>query len=78
MKIGLTPKQQQVYDFLRLFHKVNGYYPTMRQIGEGVIDGEQVMPRRPSANSSSKFLDALVERGWIEKLPGRANAIRML
>ncbi len=56
MKAGLTPKQQQVFNFLRLFHKVNGYYPSVREIGLGVVDGQQVLPERSSPTSVQRYL----------------------
>jgi len=78
MKAGLTPKQQQVYNFLRLFHKVNGYYPTTREIALGIVDGQQILPKRSSFSSVHRFLDVLQERGWIEKMPGRARSLTIL
>ena len=78
MKAGLTPKQQQVFNFLRLFHKVNGYYPSVREIGRGGVDGQQVLPERTSPTSVHRYLDVLQQRGWIEKMPGRARSLTIL
>lgn len=77
-KMGLTPKQQQVYDFLRVYHKVNGYYPSVREIGVGKIDGQQVLPERTSPTSVHRYLSVLKERGWIDMMPGKARSITLL
>jgi len=77
-KAGLTPKQQQVFDYLRLYHKVNGYFPSVREIGEGQLDGKQVLPVRTSPTSVHRQLQALQERGWISWLPGKARSITIL
>jgi len=77
-KMGLTPKQQQVYDFLRVYHKVNGYFPSVREIGVGKIDGQQVLPERTSPTSVHRYLAVLKERGWIDMMPGKARSITLL
>jgi len=78
MKAGLTPKQKQVYDYLRLYHRVHGCFPSVREIGEGKIEGEQVLTRRTSPTSVHRYLKALEERGWIQVMPGRARSITIL
>ena len=77
-KAGLTPKQRQVFDFLRLYHKTKGYYPSVREIGVGQIDGQQVMQKRTSTTSVHRILFSLQERGWITVLPGKARSITIL
>jgi len=77
-KAGLTPKQRQVFDFLRLYHKTKGYYPSVREIGVGQIDGQQVIQQRTSPTSVHRYLVALQERGWINVLPGKPRSITIL
>ncbi len=77
-KMGLSPVQQDMYNFLVLFQKENGYMPTMREIGEGKIDGEQVIKKRTSTNSVRQILMCLQERRWIEMMPMRGRSIRLL
>ena len=77
-KVGLTPKQQQVYDFLRVYHKTNGYYPSVREIAAGRIDGQQMLEERTSTSSIRRQMSALKERGWISVMPGKARSITLL
>ena len=77
-KAGLTPKQRQVFDFLRLYYKTKGYCPSVREIGSGQIDGQQVMQQRTSSTSVHRILFSLQERGWITVRPGQARSITIL
>lgn len=67
--MGVTPKQREVYDFLRAYHKAYRVYPTYREIAEGKINGEQVIARRSSMVTIQRMVKSLVDRGWIEKQP---------
>ena len=44
-KIGLTPTQFEVYNFIVAYHNNEGVYPTVREIGKGTIDGEKIISR---------------------------------
>ena len=44
-KQGLTPRQSDIYRFLVAYHKEYGVYPSMREIAEGKIEGEQVITK---------------------------------
>lgn len=77
-KVGLTMKQQEVYDFLRMYHKVHGVFPTVREISSGQIEGQQVIRARASHTSVQRMLKAIQERGWITVMPMRGRAIKLL
>ena len=77
-KLGLTKRQKDIYDFLILFHKVHGIYPTVREISEGKIDGEQLLKLKKGHSSTHRILACLQERGWISIAPGRSRAIIVL
>jgi repressor LexA len=61
MKKELTPRQQEIYEFIRaeIMHK--GYPPTYREIGEhfGIR----------STNGVKRTLDALRKKGYLERKP---------
>jgi SOS-response transcriptional repressor LexA len=77
-KVGLTPVQQEVYDFLRLYHKEYGVFPTVKELCSGKIDGEQIIKPRSSTNGMHRILKGLEERQWIEIMPMRGRAIKLL
>ena len=77
-KIGLSLKQKELFNFLVRFHKVYGVYPTVREILKGEIDVLKVMPRRVNPTNIYTILKAIEERKWIERLPGKSRAIRVL
>ena len=75
MKHGLTLKQTAVFDFIRLYIRANGVSPSVRDIAEGKIDGQQVMSPRTSLQSVHRMIKCLEQRGWIQSLPGQARSI---
>ncbi|QDP60336.1 MAG: hypothetical protein Unbinned4509contig1000_6 [Prokaryotic dsDNA virus sp.] len=77
-KMGLTFKQKQIYDFIVLFEKQVGVYPTYREIMAGKIEDTQLIPKRVSTNHIFRTMNALVERKWIEKMPNRERGIKIL
>tara|TARA_A100000172_G_C3042930_1_gene111223 strand:- start:2928 stop:3170 length:243 start_codon:yes stop_codon:yes gene_type:complete len=77
-KMGLSLKQKQVFDFLVKFYKVYGVYPSVREILKGEIDGTKVMPPRVNPSNINQMLKEIEERKWIERLPGKSRAIRVL
>tara|TARA_Y100000114_G_C11748324_1_gene322863 strand:+ start:659 stop:904 length:246 start_codon:yes stop_codon:yes gene_type:complete len=77
IKLDLTPAQKECLNFLKAFYHHHGYYPTIREIGVGVIDGEQVIGKRLSNNAIQGMLKRLEQRGWIKRLP-LARAIQVL
>ena len=75
MKHGLTLKQKAVFDFIRLYIRANGVSPSVRDIAEGKIDGQQVMSPRSSTQTVHRMIKCLEQRGWIQSLPGHARSI---
>ncbi|MBE2894962.1 transcriptional repressor LexA [Spirabiliibacterium falconis] len=66
----LTPRQQQVYDFLREHLESTGMPPTRMEIAREL--GFR------SANSAEEHLKALARKGVIEILSGTSRGIRLL
>jgi repressor LexA len=66
----LTPRQQQVYDFVREFLQENGMPPTRAEIAHAL--GFR------SANAAEDHLRALARKGVVELLPGASRGIRLL
>ena len=63
----LTPKQQQIYDFIIQFQSDHGYPPSVREIGE------EVGLKSPS--TVHFHLKGLEEKGLIQKAEGKTRAI---
>ena len=49
-KIGLTAKQKQVFEFLRMYHRTYGVFPSTREIAHGKIDGQVILNKRVESN----------------------------
>ncbi len=76
-KVGLTPKQKEVYEFLKAYQRTYGVYPSTSEIAAGELDGRQVLPRRH--NSAGWAISSrLKQRGDIEVLPDTARGLRVL
>ena len=65
----LTPKQQQIYDYICAFTEAHGYPPSVREIGEAVS------LRSPS--TVHFHLKGLEEAGKIVKSAGKTRAITL-
>jgi repressor LexA len=69
-KEKLTARQREVLSFLVRFLKERGYPPTVREIAHHLgLKG----PRSPK-----KRLDALEEKGYIRRKPGKSRAIEVV
>ena len=69
-KEKLTARQREVLSFLIRFLKERGYPPTVREIAHHLgLKG----PRSPK-----KRLDALEEKGYIRRNPGKSRAIEVM
>jgi repressor LexA len=69
-KEKLTARQREVLSFLIRFLKERGYPPTVREIAHHLgLKG----PRSPK-----KRLDALEEKGYIRRKPGKSRAIEVM
>ena len=63
----LTPKQQQIYDYIKLFSEMHGYPPSVREIGEYV--------GLKSPSTVHFHLKGLEAAGMITKAEGKTRAI---
>ena len=77
-KMGLTIPQSEVYRFLRVYYTEYGYFPKQKEIAEGVVQGEQLIPSRNSTASIHRILTQLVTKGWIARTPGGTRALKFL
>ena len=67
--VKLTPKQQQIYDYIVSFSGLHGYPPSVREIGEAV--------GLKSPSTVHFHLKRLEEAGVIEKGAGKGRAITL-
>ena len=65
----LSPKQQQIYDYIVSFSGLHGYPPSVREIGEAV--------GLKSPSTVHFHLKRLEEAGVIEKGAGKGRAITL-
>jgi len=66
---GLTPKQQQIYEYICTFTDEHGYPPSVREIGEAV--------GLKSPSTVHFHLKGLEEAGMIVKSAGKTRAISL-
>lgn len=66
----LTPRQKEIYDFIKNKIEMRGYGPTVREIG--------VAFDIQSPNGVMCHLKALVTKGFIERQPNSARAIQLV
>ena len=76
-KIGLTAKQKQVFEFLKMYHKTYGVFPSTREIAQGKIDGQTILKKRPLSTAHG-LIKNLQKRGWIEVMPYTPRGIRII
>jgi len=67
--IKLTPRQQEILDFIKEYAQDTGYPPTRSEIAE------KMGFRSP--NAAEEHLRALARKGAIEMLPGTSRGIRL-
>jgi SOS-response transcriptional repressor LexA len=77
-KIGLTPVQKDIYDFLCMFHQVHGYMPTLKEIADGKIEERQILAARKSKNTIVQILDNLAQKKWIVRNKGFQRGLQVL
>lgn len=65
----LTPKQQEVFDYLVEYRRQRGYFPTRKEIGNHIGKG---------AGSAQFHLHRIEEKGYIELMPGMQRGIKVL
>lgn len=67
--IKLTPRQNEVLDFIRSYIDDTGYPPTRAEIAQEL--------GFKSANASEEHLKALARKGAIEMIPGTSRGIKL-
>lgn len=67
---GLTEKQEAVYKYIKVFIESNGWPPSMAEIGQHFAISLSVV--------KDTYLSALERKGYIQTIPGKARAIRIL
>jgi len=67
---SLTARQRQTLDIIKAFTVEHGIAPSLREIRDAL--------KLKSLGHVSSLLSALQERGYIERLPGKGRAIRLL
>jgi SOS-response transcriptional repressor LexA len=77
-KKGLTRRQKDVYDFIVLYHRHYGIFPTFSQIRKGQIQNNQVMKEVKSKSSVRSVLTEIERRGWIVRDYSRHQAMQIL
>ena len=63
----LTARQREVYDFMVAYYRERGFAPTRMEISANF--GWR------SDNAAQGHIDALVRKGWVDKMPGTARAM---
>jgi len=68
-KLGLTERQIQLLNFIRVYSVTHGVMPTFAEIADhfGLA----------SKSGVHRLITALEERGHIERIPGRVRAIKL-
>ncbi|MBQ2593771.1 MAG: transcriptional repressor LexA [Candidatus Riflebacteria bacterium] len=65
----LTPKQQNVLAFIQNYMSKNNYAPTIAEICHGL--------KLSSTSTVHKHLKTLVEKGYLDSMPGRTRGLSM-
>lgn len=68
-RFGLTPHQRQLFDFVHAEITSGNVSPSFEQIREHL--------GLKSKSGVHRLVEALVERGWLIKLPGRARSLAL-
>lgn len=69
MQQTLTPKQKEVLDFIRRFIDDHDYAPSYREIGRFL--------GLSSPATVAEHVEALRQKGWLEKSPAEARSIKV-
>jgi SOS-response transcriptional repressor LexA len=77
-KIGLTPKQREVYDFIVMYNQAYGVFPSVREIMAGKIQESQIIVSRSSPASVQRIITEIENRGWVRRAAARSRALQLL
>tara|TARA_R110002051_G_scaffold280472_1_gene342070 strand:+ start:132 stop:347 length:216 start_codon:yes stop_codon:yes gene_type:complete len=69
MKYGLTLKQKEVFDFIKLYMKKQSVSPSY----ENIMEATGIK----SKSSINKIVAQLVDRKWITRLTGKHRSIQI-
>jgi len=70
MRVELTKRQQAVYDYILKAHKETGYFPSVREIRDGV--------NVKSTATVQSHLVKLIEKGYIDRAGSKSRTLRIL
>lgn len=65
----LRRRQQEVYDFIRLFIEDNGYSPTIREIAEGIM--------LASSSTVHAHVNSLIRKGYLTHSSGGVRTLAL-
>lgn len=65
----LSRRQQDVYDFIRLFIEDNGYSPTIREIADGIM--------LSSASTVHAHVNSLIRKGYLTHSSGGVRTLAL-
>lgn len=78
IRVGLTPKQAEVLQFLKMYCKHYGYYPTVREVCAGKVDGHQVLEGRQAQSNIHRIMNSLEKKGYLLKEAQSPRGIAVL
>jgi SOS-response transcriptional repressor LexA len=70
MTFGLTPRQSEVLQFMRIFKMRNGHYPTFAEMQQGL--------GLKSKSTISRLIECIEKRGHIRRLGRDSRAIEIV
>ncbi|MGQ0650360.1 MAG: transcriptional repressor LexA [Gemmatimonadaceae bacterium] len=70
MSDPLTPIERKVYHYLLDFLSEHSYQPSVREIGKRL--------RIPSTKTVAELLQALEDKGYVEREPGRSRGVKIV
>ncbi|WP_145047884.1 hypothetical protein [Paenibacillus xylanexedens] len=65
----LTRRQQEIYDFIRLFIGDNGYSPTIREIADGIM--------LASSSTVHSHVNSLIRKGYLTHSSGGVRTLAL-
>jgi len=69
-KLKLTPKQSDVFKFIKRFQANNGYPPTRQEIAKNF--------KFKSVNAATDHVKAIERAGWIKRTPNINRGMKIL
>lgn len=66
----MTPKMREALQTIHAFHDKFGYMPTVRELA--------AVLKMKSVSQAHRIINALIERGYLRRLPNRARALEIV